>query len=56
MIKVTYSEIVKKKNETRGAVVQRSQKVPTLIEAVNLSKYLANTVNLTGKPIIEEIK
>jgi hypothetical protein len=56
MIKITYSEIVKDQNQLRGKLVQRTKSVQTLTEAVDFSRYLANTVNLTGKPIVEEVK
>jgi archaellum component FlaC len=56
MIKITYSEIVKDQNQLRGKLVQRTKSVQTLAEAVDFSRYLANTVNLTGKPIVEEVK
>jgi hypothetical protein len=56
MIKITYSEIVKDKSQVRGKLVERTRNVRTLTEAVDFSRYLANTVNLAGKPIVEEVK
>lgn len=56
MIKVTYSEIIKDRDGVRGALIERTRNVSTLTEAVNFSRYIANTVNLVGKPIVEEIK
>lgn len=56
MIKVTYSEIIKGQDGNLGNLIERTRNVDTLTEAVNFSRYIANTVNLIGKPIVEDIK
>lgn len=56
MIKVNYTEVIKNGKSPHGKVVERIKYCNTLTEAVQTSKYLSNTVILTGKPIIEEIK
>ena len=56
MLKVTYSEIVKNPNPyVKGTLVERTKNVSSLKEAVNFSRYIANTANIVGKPVIEEI-
>jgi len=56
VLKVTYSEIVKNPNPyVKGTLVERTKNVSSLKEAVNFSRYIANTANIVGKPVIEEI-
>lgn len=60
MLKVMYSEIVKsnlpdRMFPERGLVVERSRTFNTLSEAVQFSKYIANTTHVVGKPLIKDL-
>lgn len=54
MIKVKYSEIVRESDRKLGKLVERSKSCGSITEAVNFSRYIANTANIAGKPVIEE--
>jgi hypothetical protein len=54
MIKVSYTEDIKNGKSPYGKVVKRTKYCNTLTEAVQISKYLSNTVILIGKPILED--
>lgn len=55
MLKVVYSEVVKSQPTDRyGLVVERTKQVGSLTEAVNFSRYIANTSNVVGLPTVIE--
>lgn len=55
--KITYSVVDNdRKSNDFGLLVDKVKRVASFEEAVNFSRVVANTsVNLVGKPIIEEI-
>lgn len=56
MLKVIYSEAVKDfPSYSRPSVVERTKTFDTIGEAVQFSKYIANTTHVVGKPLIKDI-
>lgn len=55
MLKVVYSEIVSDRtSKSYGLLVEKTKRVGSLKEAVDFSRYIANTANVVGKPVVEE--
>lgn len=55
MLKVIYSEVVKDcPSYSRPSVVERTKTFSTISEAVQFSKYIANTTHVVGKPLIKD--
>ncbi len=55
MLKVIYSEVVKDSPAfLRPSVVERTKTFNTIGEAVQFSKYIANTTHVVGKPLIKD--
>ena len=55
MLKVVYSEVVKDfPSYSRPSVVERTKTFNTIGEAVQFSKYIANTTHVVGKPLIKD--
>lgn len=62
MLKVIYSEVVKDfplydgtpSYYSRPSVVERTKTFNTIGEAVQFSKYIANTTHVVGKPLIKD--
>lgn len=55
VLKVVYNEVVKDVPlYARPSVVERTKTFNTLTEAVQFSKYIANTTHVVGKPLIKE--
>jgi hypothetical protein len=55
MLKVIYSEVVKDfPSYSRPSVVERTKTFNTISEAVQFSKYIANTTHVVGKPLIKD--
>lgn len=57
MLKVIYSEAIKDfPSSARPAVVERTKTFNTIAEAVQFSKYIANTTHVVGKPLIKDVE
>jgi len=62
MLKVIYSEAVKDfplydgtpSYHLRPSVIERTKTFNTIGEAVQFSKYIANTTHVVGKPLIKD--
>ncbi len=55
MLKVVYTEVVKDfPSYSRPSVVERTRTFDTLSEAVQFSKYIANTTHVMGRPLIKD--
>lgn len=55
VLKVVYNEVVKDfPSYRRPSVVERTKSFDTIGEAVQFSKYIANTTHVVGKPLIKE--
>lgn len=55
MLKVVYNEVVKNAPVySRPLIIERTKSFDTLTEAVQFSKYIANTTHVMGKPLIKD--
>lgn len=55
MLKVVYNEVVKDvPSYARPSVIERIRTFDTIGEAVQFSKYIANTTHVVGRPLIKE--
>lgn len=55
VLKVVYNEVVKDfPSYSRPSVVERTRTFDTIGEAVQFSKYIANTTHVVGKPLIKD--
>ena len=55
VLKVVYNEVIKDcPSYLRPSVVERTRSFDTIGEAVQFSKYIANTTHVVGKPLIKE--
>jgi hypothetical protein len=56
MLKVVYSEVVKDfPAHSRPSVVERTKTFKSISDAVQFSKYIANTTHVVGKPLIKDV-
>lgn len=55
VLKVVYNEVVKDvPSYARPSVIERIRTFDTIGEAVQFSKYIANTTHVVGRPLIKE--
>jgi len=55
VLKVVYNEVIQDfPARHRPSVVERTRTFDTIGEAVQFSKYIANTTHVVGKPLIKD--